>query len=152
MCCAATDPTRCTLKARRVVPLLPVLVGLTLAAGLTGCRGTEIEDAIDKVELSKTFGEFLQALMNEVNALPFLEPPALVNLTLDSLEFNGNIIDADIGLRHPFIGLTEFTGFDVCGVLISNGSISGFSNPDITIAGNGDTRLLHAGEHHCHCD
>jgi len=52
-----------------------------------------------------------------LNALPFLEPPPLVNLTFDSLEFNGDIIEADIGLRHPFIGLTEFTGFDVCGIL-----------------------------------
>ena len=77
-----------------------------------------------------------------LNALPFLEPPPLVNLTLESLEFNGNIIEADIGLRHPFLGLNEFTGFDVCGVLITSGSISGFENPDLIMAGTGDTRLL----------
>ncbi len=77
-----------------------------------------------------------------LNALPFLEPPALVNLTLDSLQFNGNIIEADIGLRHPFLGLTEFTGFDVCGVLISDGSIAGFTDPDILLPGDGDVRLL----------
>ena len=77
-----------------------------------------------------------------LNALPFLEPPALVNLTLESLEFNGNIIEADIGLRHPFLGLDEFTGFDVCGVFITNGSVSGFSDPDLRTTGPGDTRLL----------
>ena len=77
-----------------------------------------------------------------LNALTFLEPPVLVNLTLDSLEFNGNIIEADIGLRHPFLGLTEFTGFDVCGIFISNGSLTGFSEPDIVMASDGDTRLL----------
>ncbi len=77
-----------------------------------------------------------------LNALVFLEPPALVNLTLETLQFNGNIIDADIGLRHPFLGLTEFSGFDVCGILITNGSISGFANPDLVMAGPGDTRLL----------
>lgn len=77
-----------------------------------------------------------------INVLPFLEPPALVNLTLESLEFNGNIIDADIGLRHPFLGLTEFTGFDVCGILISTGSVSGFDDTDLVMAGEGDTRLL----------
>ena len=77
-----------------------------------------------------------------LNALPFLEPPALVNLTLESVQFNGNIIEADIGLRHPFLGLNEFTGFDVCGVLITNGSVSGYEDPDIVMAGEGDTRLL----------
>ena len=77
-----------------------------------------------------------------LNAIVFLEPPALVNLTLESLEFNGNIIEAGIGLRHPFLGLTEFSGFDVCGILISNGSVTGFGDSDIVMAGAGDTRLL----------
>ncbi len=77
-----------------------------------------------------------------LNALPFLEPPALVNLTIESLEFNGDIIEVDIGLRHPFLGLTEFTGFDVCGILISNGSITGFTDSDLRMTGDGDTRLL----------
>ena len=77
-----------------------------------------------------------------LNALTFLEPPPLVNLTLESLKFNGNIIDADIGLRHPFLGLTEFTGFDVCGIFITNGSIAGFNDPALRVAGKGDTRLL----------
>ena len=55
----------------------------------------------------------LRGLDMHLNALIFLEPPPMVNLTLESLEFNGNIIEADIGLRHPFLGLDEFTGFDV---------------------------------------
>ncbi len=77
-----------------------------------------------------------------VNVLPFLEPPPFLNLTLESLEFNGDIIEADIGLRHPFLGLTEFTGFDVCGILISNGSISGFEDSDLVMAGGDDTYLM----------
>jgi len=77
-----------------------------------------------------------------LNALVFLEPPPLLNLTLESLKFNGNIIDADIGLRHPFLGLTEFTGFDVCGIFITNGSVTGFSDPDLRMAGKTNTRLL----------
>ena len=84
----------------------------------------------------------LRTLDMHLNALPFLEPPPLVNLTLESLMFNGNIIDADIGLRHPFLGLTEFTGFDVCGILITHGGVTGFSDPDIRMAAGGDTRLL----------
>ena len=82
-----------------------------------------------------------------LNALGFLEPPPLVYLSLESLEFNGNMIEADIGLRHPFIGLHEFTGFDVCGILITNGSYTGFTDSDIRYAGPGDTRLLNADGH-----
>jgi outer membrane protein assembly factor BamB len=77
-----------------------------------------------------------------INALPFLEPPPLVNLTLESLKFNGDIIDADIGLRHPFLGLTEFTGFDVCGILITRGSKGGYDDASLLFPGNSDTRLL----------
>lgn len=77
-----------------------------------------------------------------LNAIVFLEPPALLNLTLDYLEFNGDLITADIGLRHPFLGLTEFTGFDVCGIFITNGSVSGFDDTDLVTTGEGDTRLL----------
>ena len=79
-----------------------------------------------------------------LNALPFLEPPALLNLTLESVIFNGNIVEVDIGLKHPFLGLTEFTGFDVCGVLITDGSVSGFSDTHLVMTGAGDTRLLNA--------
>ena len=77
-----------------------------------------------------------------LNALPFLEPPAMLNLTVESVEFNGNIVDVDIGLTHPFLGSTEFTGFDVCGILITNDSINGFSDSSVIITGEGDTRLL----------
>ncbi len=69
--------------------------------------------------------------------LPFLEPPPFVYLSLESLEINGNIVEADIGLRHPFLGLTEFTSFDVCGILISNGSVSGFDEADLLMPGQG---------------
>ncbi len=77
-----------------------------------------------------------------LNTLPFLEPPPLVNLALESVAFNGNIVEVDIGLRHPFLGLNEFTGFDVCGVLITRGSISGFIDDDLLLPGDGDLRLL----------
>ena len=84
----------------------------------------------------------LRSVNLHLNALPFLEPPALTDLTVENIQFNGNIIDADIGLRHPFLGLNKFTGFDVCGILISNGSLSGFDDTSLILAGDGDTRIL----------
>ncbi len=77
-----------------------------------------------------------------LNALPFLEPPVLKNLTLESLQFDGNLIDCEIGLRHPFLGLDQFMGFDVCGILISNGSKAGYTDPDILAPGQDNLRLL----------
>ncbi len=88
--------------------------------------------------------DFVQLRTSEfhLNALPFLEPPPLLNLTLESLKFNGDIIEADIGLRHPFLGLSEFTGFDVCGIFISNGSVSGYTDTGLVMPGENNTRLL----------
>lgn len=78
-----------------------------------------------------------------LNALKFLEPPPYLYLTLESQpEFNGNIVDVDIGLRNPYIGLDQFTGFDVCGIVFTKGTETGFNDPDVIVAGDGDTRLL----------
>ncbi len=90
----------------------------------------------------------IRAADMHLNVLPFLEPPPLVYLTLESAPaFNGDILDVDIGLRHPFLGLDEFTGFDVCGIVISTGSYSGFTDSGITIAGPGDLYLVNADGH-----
>ncbi len=84
----------------------------------------------------------IRAADMHLNALVFLEPPANLNLTLESLHFNGDEIEVEIGLRHPFLGMTEFTGFDVRGIVISNGSIGGFDDPDVLLPGENDLRLL----------
>ena len=84
----------------------------------------------------------LRAADMHLNVLPFLEPPPFVNLSLESLVFNGNSVDANIGIRHPFPGFDEFTGFDVCGILISRGSISGFTDPKLRLPGENDVHLL----------
>jgi len=143
-----------------------MLVLLLVIALIAGCSSSGISDVTAPFETGKeaTVGNshqlwgYFQFIADPVagtldvvplrdtamhlNALVFLEPPPLVNLTLESLKFTGDIIDADIGLRHPFLGLTEFTGFDVCGIFISNGSITGFSDSKLRMAGDGDTRLL----------
>ena len=124
------------------VPTAPVSTGETTGApsanhailGYWQMVADPEKGTLDVVELRGT--------AMHLNALHFLEPPPLLNLTLESLEFIGDKIEADIGLRHPFLGLNEFTGFDVCGILITNGSISGFHDPLLRMAGAGDTRLL----------
>jgi hypothetical protein len=80
-----------------------------------------------------------------LNALRLLEPPPLVKLTIEGYpKFNGNILDVNIGLRNPYPAMNQYTGFDVCGIIFTHGSMSGFNDPDIVMAGEGDTRLLNA--------
>ncbi len=60
-----------------------------------------------------------------LNILCFLEPPALANLQLISgpnIHPDPQVADVTIGLKHPFVGLTEFTGFDVKGIVVTNGN------------------------------
>ncbi len=94
-----------------------------------------LNDAVDVIPL--------RDMDFHLNALRFLEPPPYLYLTLESPpKFNGNVLDIDIGLRNPYLGLVQFTGFDVCGIVFTHGSLTGFHNPDLVMAGEGDTRLL----------
>ncbi len=77
-----------------------------------------------------------------LNALRFLEPPLNIYLTIESPHFQGNVVDVNIGIRHPFLGAARYTGFDVCGIIFTKGAKTGFSDPDIIMAGGNDTRLL----------
>jgi len=105
--------------------------------GMWQFRFDPIDGKLDIVRLRST--------EMHLNTLIFLEPPPFLNLTLESpLKFTGNVLDVDIGLRHPFLGLDEFTGFDVCGIFISKGNMAGFSDASLRMAGQGDTRLLNA--------
>jgi hypothetical protein len=63
-------------------------------------------------------------------------------IKLSNLQADGEKIDVDITFIHPFAGLDQFTGFDVSGIVIGSGNIGGFSDPDILVAGEGETRLV----------
>ncbi len=72
--------------------------------------------------------EYYQLRISEfhLNVLPFLEPPPLLNLTLESdvtFDIANNTLEVDIGLTHPFLGLNEFAGFDVKGIVISRADL-----------------------------
>lgn len=63
-----------------------------------------------------------------LNILPFMEPPPLVLLTLESeifFDIPNNTLTVDIGLTHPFASLNEFAGFDVKGIVISRDDLLG---------------------------
>jgi hypothetical protein len=76
------------------------------------------------------------------NVVPFLEPPAGLKLSISNLVFDGLICDVDVTLVHPFPGLSQYSGFDVTGILISRGEWRGWHDSRLRLSGEGDTRLL----------
>jgi len=90
----------------------------------------------------------LRDVQFHLNVLPFLEPPPLTNLTLgwETLEIDWDkwIVETDVILTHPFYGLNEFMGFDVKGILITDGSLDGFEDDGIVIASPAEPRLANA--------
>lgn len=85
----------------------------------------------------------IRAAELHINALAFLEPPANVNLSIVGPPlFSGGNITVNIGLTHPLTGMVQFTGFDVKGILIGNGSHSIHDVPGLVFAGEDDIRLV----------
>lgn len=78
-----------------------------------------------------------------LNALKFLEPPPNLHLRIEHpIQITGNILDFNLSIIHPFLGLHQYTGFDVSGIIFTQGTRTGFNDPDIVMPGPGDTRLL----------
>ncbi|MFH1675375.1 MAG: hypothetical protein ABIC40_00010, partial [bacterium] len=83
-----------------------------------------------------------------VDVVKFLQPPAgnPMNLTIavtDITEwFSLGKIGVDVGLKHPFPGLDQYTGFDVYGVFVAQGSISGEYDTDVAYTNGDDESIL----------
>jgi PKD repeat protein len=81
------------------------------------------------------------------NVTQFLQPPAatkhLMSIYIDpSSDFVTGDLVVDVTLTHPFPGLDTYTGFDVRGVCIGNGSISGIIDTLIRYGGPDDLRVV----------
>ncbi len=84
------------------------------------------------------------------NVVQFMQPPSSPNhkmsVSIDSglSDMSTGYVVVDIGFTHPFLGLDQFTGFDVRGVCIGDGSVQGTADPGILYAGADDMRVLNA--------
>ncbi|HEX9743956.1 MAG TPA: PKD domain-containing protein [bacterium] len=90
--------------------------------------------------------EFVPLRTSEMhlNLVPMLEGASMnIGLAGPPSVSNG-VLTVDIIMTHPFPGKDNFSGFDVKGIFISNGSETGFSDPAIKIAGPHETRLINA--------
>jgi len=83
-----------------------------------------------------------------VDVVQFLQPPAgnPANLTLTVTDitnwFDQGLINVDVGLKHPFPGLDEYTGFDVLGVFATPGAKTGYYDTDVAYTDGGDDPIL----------
>jgi len=81
----------------------------------------------------------------ELNVLRFLEPGGQVTgISIRNLELDFPLVSCDVGLHHPFPSFPEYAGFMVRGIVLTDGSMSGFENPVITLSAPDEVRLLNA--------
>lgn len=83
-----------------------------------------------------------------LNAISFLEPPALSGLSIDNstleINLNDNYVAVDVILNHPFPGLDQYTGFDVRGILIAPGGNFPFDDQSLIFPPDDGVQLVNA--------
>ncbi|MFH1676335.1 MAG: hypothetical protein ABIC40_04845, partial [bacterium] len=129
--------------------LIPLIV---FAAIMTGCAAnnpvapaTAVTPSLEKQNMSSAYdgryrlwGEFIFFIDAEhdkidvvpqrqgrfhLNALKFLEENGKNFLKITGLKNNGDgTFDLGVQIKHPFLGHPEYTGFDVKGIIMFNGS------------------------------
>jgi PKD repeat protein/thiol-disulfide isomerase/thioredoxin len=90
--------------------------------------------------------EFVQLRTAEMhfNLVPILEGGVMNVGLAGPPSVSGGILHADVKLTHPFAGKMNLSGFDVKGILITEGTETGFGDADLKIAGPHETRLVNA--------
>jgi len=83
------------------------------------------------------------------NVTQFMQPPlSPVHMVSFSIRPASDpaigYFNVDVALRHPFPGLNMYNGFDVRGILLSDGSITGDHDSSVLRAGEDDTHLANA--------
>jgi hypothetical protein len=76
-----------------------------------------------------------------LNASQFVDGPP-VNISLSGFSIDGNVISLSVGLTHPFPGKPNLAGFDVHGILIGAGTVDGWDDSSIVVAGPDDAHLV----------
>ncbi|HDS29903.1 MAG TPA: hypothetical protein ENN67_02540, partial [Firmicutes bacterium] len=92
----------------------------------------------------------LRTLEFTANVVMFMQPPSSpsnkMSVAIDNVlsDLLSGYVVVDVNFTHPFPGLDQFTGFDVRGVCIGNGSNAGVNDPNIRYSGDSDLRVLNA--------
>ncbi|HDS30299.1 MAG TPA: hypothetical protein ENN67_04560 [Firmicutes bacterium] len=91
----------------------------------------------------------LRGVQFTANVTQFMQPPFsvknMMSISIDSSsDWDNGYIVCDINFTHPFPGLDQFTGFDVRGLCIGNGTQQGIADPNIRYGGDSELRVLNA--------
>jgi len=86
------------------------------------------------------------------NVTQFMQPPSQPTHQISFTVLAGSdpvngYFEVDVTLRHPFPGINQYRGFDVKGLLISDGSYALQHDTTATYGGPGDTQLMNADGH-----
>ncbi|MFH1676503.1 MAG: hypothetical protein ABIC40_05705, partial [bacterium] len=80
-----------------------------------------------------------------INAVTFLEKGGVSKLLFKDVLVDGASVELNVGLQHPFITLYQWSGFDVRGIFISDGSYNDFqSDGDLIMSDIDEPRLINA--------
>jgi len=97
----------------------------TLTADVTPLRGAQFTCNVTR---------FMQPPLSPVHMIQIYVDPSSTPLT--------GYFAVDVTLRHPFPGLNQYRGFDVRGILMADGSVTGLHDSTVFRAGVADTHLL----------
>jgi hypothetical protein len=91
----------------------------------------------------------VRTIQFQANVTRFLQPPSSpTNLLSVVIKPGSNLlngyVDVDVTIRHPFVGLKKFRGFDVRGIVMGNGSLFNYLGDNELIPGTSDLRLLNS--------
>ncbi|MFH1676644.1 MAG: right-handed parallel beta-helix repeat-containing protein, partial [bacterium] len=111
---------------------------------LWGIWDVSIDSATSEITVTPLRGAAFTA-----NVTRFMQPPVSpVNMVSFAVQPGGVPADGyfivDVSLKHPFPGLNQYNGFDVRGIFMANGSITGEYDPDVVRSGPDDAGLLNA--------
>jgi len=105
-----------------------------------------------QVEFDRATMEFnvipIRGAQYTVDVVTFLQPPvgnpANLSIMVTDVEewFTQGLINVEVGLRHPFPGLDEYTGFDVFGVFMAPGTVGGQYDSDVLYTNGADEPML----------
>jgi len=85
----------------------------------------------------------LRSAEMHINASKFIDmPPTKFNFSNFEVNKPESTISLDVGITHPFPSKPNLAGFDVRGIIIGAGTVSGFEDPSIVIAGPDEVNLL----------
>jgi len=124
---------------------------MTHASGSTSLWG--LWDVIYNPETSSIDVIPLRTLDLTVNVTLFMQPPSsashLLTIQIDptASDFTSGFVVVDVSFKHPFPGLDTYTGFDVRGVCIGDGDITGTHDSDVTYAGPENLQVVNADGH-----